>query len=180
MNTCSTVQKCNSFFQQYAMHQCSNTLPPSSSGNPQTIWKYNALYHWISEHSNNGTILEIPGELLVKVFIHKALQWLCLWTREAQCLLIYMICRYTRGCIVVIIYIFSTTIIWQESMNFDTICGFWTSLWNKICVRAQPHFSRGTGRVDFTDLPNTFPLRPPAKYEQKMASWSCHSAWWID
>ena len=42
--------------------------------NPQTIWKYNALYHWISEHSNNGTILEIPGELLVKVFIHKALQ----------------------------------------------------------------------------------------------------------
>ena len=46
--------------------------PPSFSGNPQTIWKYNALYHLISEHSNNGIIPEIPGELLVKMFIHKA------------------------------------------------------------------------------------------------------------
>jgi hypothetical protein len=26
----------------------------------------------ISEHSNNGVIPEIPGELLVKMFIHKA------------------------------------------------------------------------------------------------------------
>ena len=46
--------------------------PPLFSGNPQTIWKYNALYHLISEHSNNGIIPEIPGELLVKMFIHKA------------------------------------------------------------------------------------------------------------
>src|SRR6202050_569783 len=46
--------------------------PPSFSGNPQTIWKYNALYHLISEHSNNGIIPEIPGELLVKMFIHRA------------------------------------------------------------------------------------------------------------
>jgi len=38
--------------------------PLSFSGNPQTIWKYNALYHLISEHSNNGIIPEIPGELL--------------------------------------------------------------------------------------------------------------------
>ena len=32
----------------------------------------NALYHLISEHSSNGIIPEIPGELLVKMFIHKA------------------------------------------------------------------------------------------------------------
>ena len=42
--------------------------PTSVSGNQQTIWKYNALYHLITEHSNSG---EIPGELLVKMFIHK-------------------------------------------------------------------------------------------------------------
>src|ERR1700728_3850554 len=41
---------------------------PSFSGNPQTIWKYNAVYHLISEHSNNGVIPEIPGELML---IHK-------------------------------------------------------------------------------------------------------------
>jgi hypothetical protein len=45
---------------------------PSFSGNPQTIWKYKALYHLISEHSNNGIIPEIPGELLVEIFIHRA------------------------------------------------------------------------------------------------------------
>jgi hypothetical protein len=36
------------------------------------MWKYYALYHLISEDSDNGSILEIPGELLVKMFIHKA------------------------------------------------------------------------------------------------------------
>ena len=41
------------------------------SGNQQTIWKYNALYHLIAEHSNGGILPEIPGELLVKMFIHK-------------------------------------------------------------------------------------------------------------
>ena len=46
--------------------------PQLFSGNPQTIWKYNALYHLISEHSNNGILPEIPGELLVKIFIHRA------------------------------------------------------------------------------------------------------------
>jgi hypothetical protein len=35
------------------------------------IWKYNALYHLIAEHSNGGILPEIPGELLVKIFIHK-------------------------------------------------------------------------------------------------------------
>ena len=41
------------------------------SGNQQTIWKYNALYHLIAEHSNGGILPEILGELLVKMFIHK-------------------------------------------------------------------------------------------------------------
>jgi len=45
--------------------------PTSISGNPQTIWKYNALYHLITEHSNGDTVPEIPGELLVKMFIHQ-------------------------------------------------------------------------------------------------------------
>jgi hypothetical protein len=45
--------------------------PTSVSGNPQTIWKYNALYHLIIEHSNDGIVPEIPGELLVKIFIYK-------------------------------------------------------------------------------------------------------------
>ena len=45
--------------------------PPSSSGNPQTIWKYDVLYHLISGHSNNGILPENPGELLVKIFIHR-------------------------------------------------------------------------------------------------------------
>ena len=45
--------------------------PTSVSGNPQTIWKYNTLYHLITEHCNDGIVPEIPGELLVKIFIHK-------------------------------------------------------------------------------------------------------------
>ena len=43
----------------------------SVSENQQTLWKYNALYHLITEPSNNGILLEIPGELLVKIFIHQ-------------------------------------------------------------------------------------------------------------
>src|ERR1700683_21083 len=31
-------------------------------------------------------------------------------------------------------------------------------LWHEICVRAQPHFSQGTERVDFADLPDTCPM----------------------
>ena len=31
-----------------------------------------SLYHLISEHSDNGSIAEIPGELLMRMFIHKA------------------------------------------------------------------------------------------------------------
>jgi hypothetical protein len=45
--------------------------PTSVSGNPQTIWKYDALYHLITEHSNDDIAPEIPEGLLVKMFIHK-------------------------------------------------------------------------------------------------------------
>jgi hypothetical protein len=45
---------------------------PSFSGNPQTIWKYNALYYLTSEHFNFCVIPEISGELLVNIFIQKA------------------------------------------------------------------------------------------------------------
>jgi hypothetical protein len=35
------------------------------------------------------------------------------------------------------------------------------SLWHELGVRAQPHFSWGTGMVDLTDLPNACPLDFP-------------------
>ena len=47
----------------FAPHHSQGTHRPSGN---------NALYHLISEHSNNGIIPEIPGELLVKMCIHKA------------------------------------------------------------------------------------------------------------
>jgi hypothetical protein len=37
----------------------------------QTIWKYDALYHLITEHSNDDMVPEIPGELLVDFSMHK-------------------------------------------------------------------------------------------------------------
>jgi hypothetical protein len=36
-----------------------------------SIWKYNALYHLISEHSSGSTPPSIPGQLLVQIFITK-------------------------------------------------------------------------------------------------------------
>jgi hypothetical protein len=47
------------------------TLFPTVSGDPPTIWKYNALYHLISEHSSGSTPPSIPGQLLVQIFITK-------------------------------------------------------------------------------------------------------------
>jgi hypothetical protein len=41
------------------------------SGDPPTMWKYNALYHLISEHSSGCTPPSIPGQLLVQIFINK-------------------------------------------------------------------------------------------------------------
>jgi hypothetical protein len=40
-------------------------------GDPQTIWKYNVLYHLISEYSSGSTPPPIPGQLLVQIFITK-------------------------------------------------------------------------------------------------------------
>jgi len=45
--------------------------PTAVSGDPPTIWKYNALYHLISEHSSGSTPPSIPGQLLVQIFINK-------------------------------------------------------------------------------------------------------------
>src|SRR6266852_4283340 len=45
--------------------------PNAVSGDPQTIWKYNALYHLISEYSNGDTPPTISGQLLVQMFITK-------------------------------------------------------------------------------------------------------------
>ena len=45
--------------------------PTAVSGDPATIWKYNALYHLISEHSSGSTPPSIPGQLLVQMFITK-------------------------------------------------------------------------------------------------------------
>ena len=53
------------------MHQCPNTLSPLPPIILREPTDNNYLYHLISEHSDNGSIAEIPGELLVKMFIHK-------------------------------------------------------------------------------------------------------------
>jgi len=45
--------------------------PTAVSGDPPTIWKYNALYHLISEHSSGSTPPPIPGQLLVQIFVTK-------------------------------------------------------------------------------------------------------------
>jgi hypothetical protein len=45
--------------------------PSAISGDPQTIWKYNAVYHLISEHSNGNIPPSIPGQLLVQIFMAK-------------------------------------------------------------------------------------------------------------
>ena len=38
---------------------------------PQTIWKYNALFHLASEHSTGTTPPLITGQLLVDIFVSK-------------------------------------------------------------------------------------------------------------
>jgi len=45
--------------------------PSSISQVPQTIWKYNALFHLASEHSTGTTPPTITGQLLVDMFISK-------------------------------------------------------------------------------------------------------------
>ena len=66
------VQKSNRVLQGSTMHKCNCPLCSTAvSGDPSTIWKYNALYHLISEHSSGSTPPSIPGQLLVQIFIIK-------------------------------------------------------------------------------------------------------------
>jgi hypothetical protein len=59
------------------IHPCTNVpihcplCPTAVFGDPPTIWKYNVLYHLISEHSSGSTPPSIPGQLLVQMFITK-------------------------------------------------------------------------------------------------------------
>ncbi|THH20229.1 hypothetical protein EW146_g1103 [Bondarzewia mesenterica] len=47
--------------------------PPAASGQLHNIWKYNTLFHLITEHStDDGMLPAIPGELLMNSFISKA------------------------------------------------------------------------------------------------------------
>lgn len=47
--------------------------PPATSGVPKTIWKYNTVYHLLTDHElDNGTLSPIPGRLLMDMFITRA------------------------------------------------------------------------------------------------------------
>ena len=50
----------------------SQYIVPFASHHSQEPTDNNSLYHLISELSGNGSIAEILGEVLVKMFIHKA------------------------------------------------------------------------------------------------------------
>ena len=64
---------------------------------PQTIWKYNALFHLASENSTGTTPPPITGQLLVDIFLlkeeEKALkieeEVICLYRKEYNILDIY-------------------------------------------------------------------------------------------
>ncbi|KAJ7766391.1 hypothetical protein DFH07DRAFT_707196, partial [Mycena maculata] len=45
--------------------------PPAVSGDPRTIWIYNAAYHLLSDHSDNGSLLSLSPEFIVQMFIRK-------------------------------------------------------------------------------------------------------------
>jgi hypothetical protein len=130
--------------------------PLSFSGNPQTIWKYNALYHLISEHSSNGIIPEIPGELLVKQFRYKTeeealgidQQATERYRRDNQSPdsdgFAMIMPRDKRGrsetisTIGIIIYIFCTIVTWKESINYDALMHLMKPE-RKSALSAQPH-----------------------------------------
>lgn len=47
--------------------------PKSITGQAKTVWKYNAVFHLISEHASvNGKLPSIPPEMLLDMFIRKA------------------------------------------------------------------------------------------------------------
>lgn len=46
--------------------------PPAVSGDPRTIWKYNTIFHLLSEHSSEDTgPPAIPPELMIEMFVTK-------------------------------------------------------------------------------------------------------------
>ena len=109
-------------------------------------------------------------EEITKSLIVMDLQWLCLrsWrdADQRQCPPIYLISMiqtgpdmqvYQRLYWINSLYIFYNSILEGEHQFWDNL-EIWMSLWHEIGARAQPHFSRGTGMVDLTDLPNACPL----------------------
>lgn len=45
----------------------------SAAGTPKTIWKYNALYHIVTEHASpDGSPPVIPPQMMIQLFIHQA------------------------------------------------------------------------------------------------------------
>lgn len=46
--------------------------PDTVSGSSRTIWKYNAVFHLASEHSETGALpIDLPAQLMVEMFISK-------------------------------------------------------------------------------------------------------------
>jgi hypothetical protein len=60
--------------------------PKSASGNFRTIWKYNARYHLVSEHSSNSTALpEIPPQFTIDTFIRRQEEkWMGITAQETD------------------------------------------------------------------------------------------------
>ncbi|KAJ7429842.1 hypothetical protein B0H11DRAFT_1944117 [Mycena galericulata] len=65
------LQGCKNCSKDFSIHECPNSL---ISGEPPTIWKYNAMYHIVAEHSlpNNNTLPPIPAHFMRELFIRKS------------------------------------------------------------------------------------------------------------
>jgi hypothetical protein len=77
-NSYSTTSSCQYHYAKMMYGKamaCSNSAPcpicpKSTSGQLKTIWKYNAMHHFISEHSPTDNALPtIPPEFLIETFI---------------------------------------------------------------------------------------------------------------
>ncbi|KAJ7498376.1 hypothetical protein B0H11DRAFT_1856325 [Mycena galericulata] len=60
--------------------------PRSASGNPRTIWKYNAIYHLISEHTEeNKELPAIPAQFTIDTFIRRQEEeWMGITAQETD------------------------------------------------------------------------------------------------
>lgn len=55
------------------IHCCLSGCRNATSGIPRTIWKYNSIYHLVSEHSrDNATAPQIPPQMMIAMFIRKS------------------------------------------------------------------------------------------------------------